>query len=805
MILVGKNGRLLPLLYVALFAVVAIRSAWVTEDAYITFRTVDNFVNGYGLTWNTVERVQAYTHPLWMFLMSGAYRVTGDVYYTSILLNLALSLAALLLLTFRIARSLGAAVLAVTVLIFSKAFVDYSTSGLENPLTHVLLAAFTLVYLRREAVARSFLLLCLLAALLVLNRMDTGLLVLPALVFVFVKTPRWEAIRAGLIGFSPMFLWFLFSLFYYGFPFPNTAYAKLNTGLPSIDLMRQGFYYLVNSVRTDPITLAAVAGGIAVAFLKKRWTAVPLAAGILLSLIYVVRVGGDFMSGRFLTGALFCSVLLLARYRPRSEKAWVAATICAVGIGFLAPHSTVLAGRAYGEGFDDLTDAHGVTDERGWYFSHAGLFNAQGHRVEDHLFAQRALGARDSGPVVVREGNIGYSGFHVGPEAYLVNEFALSDPLLARLPVRGPSWRIGHFVRDLPEGYIETLASGENRLRDWKVARYYDRLSLVVRGDLLDPERLKEIWRLNTGAHDHLLQDRFDACREHLGAFTLAARNDWKPAGEALRRSVALDSTRSAAWYLLSFAHRAGRDLGSAHHAIGRALHLRPGDKKVREAHLKIGDLYLEAGQAARALQVYGEAARYAPTDVVVCVRLGTALGKLERWEESSQVLEAAVALDSTRTGVWVELAEARRLAGDLRGARDAALRAIERDPSDVRFWREYLTIGSTYHNRGHVDSALAIYEAVSEASLELTDVHVNTGILRFGQGRYEASASAFRKAVALSPDDAGGHLGLAEALERLGRAEEAAESYRKGLSIEPDNEAARAGLKGLTELQESK
>ena len=44
-----------------LYAGVVFCTAWLTEDAFITFRTVDNFINGYGLTWNTGERVQAYT------------------------------------------------------------------------------------------------------------------------------------------------------------------------------------------------------------------------------------------------------------------------------------------------------------------------------------------------------------------------------------------------------------------------------------------------------------------------------------------------------------------------------------------------------------------------------------------------------------------------------------------------------------------------------------------------------------------------------------------------------------------------
>jgi hypothetical protein len=54
------------LLYVLAF----IRNAWICDDAYITFRTVDNFIQGYGLRWNIQERVQTYTHPLWMFLLS---------------------------------------------------------------------------------------------------------------------------------------------------------------------------------------------------------------------------------------------------------------------------------------------------------------------------------------------------------------------------------------------------------------------------------------------------------------------------------------------------------------------------------------------------------------------------------------------------------------------------------------------------------------------------------------------------------------------------------------------------------------
>jgi len=57
---------------------VVIKSAWLSDDAFITLRTVRNFNEGYGLVWNTHERVQAYTHPLWMLLLSLTYFVTSE-------------------------------------------------------------------------------------------------------------------------------------------------------------------------------------------------------------------------------------------------------------------------------------------------------------------------------------------------------------------------------------------------------------------------------------------------------------------------------------------------------------------------------------------------------------------------------------------------------------------------------------------------------------------------------------------------------------------------------------------------------
>lgn len=122
--------------------VVLIRTAWLSDDAYITLRTVDNFVNGRGLTWNPGVRVQAYTHPLWMFALSILYFVTREAYYTTIVLGMSLSLFTLLLFTFRLAVTLRAVLFGGVALILSSSYITYSTSGLENPLTNLLLVVF---------------------------------------------------------------------------------------------------------------------------------------------------------------------------------------------------------------------------------------------------------------------------------------------------------------------------------------------------------------------------------------------------------------------------------------------------------------------------------------------------------------------------------------------------------------------------------------------------------------------------------------------------------------------------------------
>ncbi|MBI5375499.1 MAG: hypothetical protein HZA77_08695 [Candidatus Schekmanbacteria bacterium] len=514
MLVKGKYNGLIVLSFVVLFATVVVRCAWLSDDAYITFRTVYNFTNGYGLTWNTAERVQVYSNPLWMLLLSALYYLSREMYYSSIFLSIAISLITVLLVSFYIARSTASAILGITILIFSKAFIDYSTSGLENPLTHLILVLFFIVYFKRQLSCKWLFLLSMTASLGVFNRMDTALLFLPTLSYALWKhQDKTKGIFIVLLGFIPFVMWECFSLFYYGFAFPNTAYAKLNTGIETSDLAMQGLHYLLNSLVTDPLTILIIIESIVFSILAKDMVSMPVIGGIVLYLLYIIKIGGDFMSGRFITAPLICAVIIIARnFLICEKKFWAPVLFTVLLIGFISPHSPAFSGADYGIGWTDLEDENGITDERGYYYDSTGLFVAHRKLWWDESGLSKDYG--DSGKkwngeessVVVKRNTIGINGFYAGPRVYVVDLWSIADPLRSRLPIKKDSvWRIGHFERKIPEGYLETLESGENRIKDEKLAAFYDKLSIIIRGRLFDSKRLIEILKMNIGMYDHYL------------------------------------------------------------------------------------------------------------------------------------------------------------------------------------------------------------------------------------------------------------------------------------------------------------
>jgi arabinofuranosyltransferase len=524
-----QQVRLLSAALLAVFFLVLLRTAWLSDDSYINFRTIDNFLHGYGLRWNVVDRVEAFTDPLWLFLVAACVFVTREFYYTAIAVSVLLSFAAAVLVAGYIAADATAAIVGLVLLLGSKAFVDFSTSGLEGPLTHLLLAAFFVVYWNSRRRDRTRIRnLSLLAALLILTRMDAALLVLPALAAAMIERGVAQSIRPAAWGLLLVVAWECFSLLYFGFPLPNTAYAKLGGGVPRGDLVVQGFIYVLDSIALDPLTLMTIGAAVAAtltAGARRDW---PVALGLIFSAVYVVAAGGDFMSGRFFAAPFVCAVILLVR---RCE--WGAEPMLAMAIILLAVvaaisthESSLLTDSRFRH---DFTDRDGIVDERRVYYPFTGLMSLERRGgTLTHPWAQHGREVLASGERVSAYPADGFFGFALGPTVYALDPFALGDALLAHLPAAA-DWRPGHFGRRIPEGYPATLASGVNEIVEPSIHELYDRLQTVTRGPIWRWRRLREIWRFNTGGNATLIAESSYGIR-HLQASDLARR---KPEGSS--------------------------------------------------------------------------------------------------------------------------------------------------------------------------------------------------------------------------------------------------------------------------------
>jgi len=511
---------------VAVFLVVVLRTAWLSEDAYFTFRSVENWVYGYGARWNVNERVQVYTHPLWFGLMSISFFITRHMAVSAFGLCFIFTGLTVYLLVRTLNRSWQGTAMAMGFLIASKAFVDYSTSGLENPLSHFLLLAFFAGFWADEPpdaqlANRRVFLTSLFGGALVCNRMDLGLMLAPALVY-WLWPPRFSTRRVFAIfwGFFPLIVWETVSLVYYGFLVPNTAYAKLGSGATREFSFTQGTRYFENSLEWDPVTLVCIF--VVVFATLRRFPQRPkhaaAALGALLYVGYVFAIGGDYMSGRFFSPPLIVAAGLLANRGNIPRPTVIVGSVVITVLAFMAPNPTVSSGKDYGK--ERLqTDAH-VDDERGLRHHFAGLISDRKSAfLVDASWYEKGVRHRkeaeeNGAPLVVINGNGGYMGYAAGPQVHYINPYAITDPLLARLPARVGSIEPGHFLRYPPAGYVEAAVM-RGEIEDPDLAEYWEDLSLIVRGPIWSSERWAAIWRMHTGANEHLIDAYLDTKRTY--------------------------------------------------------------------------------------------------------------------------------------------------------------------------------------------------------------------------------------------------------------------------------------------------
>jgi len=322
----------------------AAKHAWITDDAYISFRYARNLVQGLGLVFNAGERVEGYSNFLWTLwcalgmrlgvspetwtLASGIFCHAGSV---------------LLLLVFTHARSRRVPVLAIPfAAILAALHRDgsvFATSGLETSLFTLLAIVGYLLLALGEPTPRRLAGAGVALALATLTRPDGIVFAavggLAALVF---SRRRLPAVSAYAIGCLALLLpWALWKLSFYGDLLPNTWYAKSgDRSWYSQGLTYVGLYFARYWMAALALPVALVAawrrtGAGARSGGDPEWVrAAVVAAGFALAGTWsIAKVGGDFMFARLMIPATpFYLILLelgLERLLPRAAPARVAA------------------------------------------------------------------------------------------------------------------------------------------------------------------------------------------------------------------------------------------------------------------------------------------------------------------------------------------------------------------------------------------------------------------------------------------------------------------------------------------------
>ena len=296
-----------------------VMTAWVSDDAQITFRQVWNWVNGDGITFNYGERVQAFSHPLWFLVLSGIALVTGELYLSTLIANISFAVLAvgLLLIVEHKVKQLARLLSPAWLLIFSVAFCDYMSAGLENALSCFLIGVllWLLVAGSTSQPLRCWLFLVL--AMLVLNRFDYAVLFLPLAMLLAITPPHLQGNTRTVIcslcrdlwpGVTLIGLWLGFATIYFGSPLPNTFYAKMMTGYPVAEVLARGADYFLVQLEKDPLTLLIILIAIVWSCLSRNRVLQMLALGQILYLGFIISAGGDFMQGRFFAVPMYLAI-----------------------------------------------------------------------------------------------------------------------------------------------------------------------------------------------------------------------------------------------------------------------------------------------------------------------------------------------------------------------------------------------------------------------------------------------------------------------------------------------------------------
>jgi arabinofuranosyltransferase len=231
------------LTYVAIYILHCLMVNYVADDGFIAFQYVKNLVRGEGLVYNPGERVEGYNNFLWIVLLAGLQWLLPKTSLLHIAQTLGIVFGVLTILlvcrfSWSVCRESRAfSLLAGALLAVHSGFAAWATAGLETTLFAFLVFASAYAYISYLHTGKKFLLVPLLFAFASLTRPDALLLFGMTTCHLVVR--EWKV--GGRLPIGRMLLWgsifaavyapyYIWRFLYYGYPLPNTFYAKVGSG-----------------------------------------------------------------------------------------------------------------------------------------------------------------------------------------------------------------------------------------------------------------------------------------------------------------------------------------------------------------------------------------------------------------------------------------------------------------------------------------------------------------------------------------------------------------------------------------------
>lgn len=501
---------------------------WMSDDGLIVLRTVRNILAGNGPVFNVGERVEANTSTLWQYLIAAFGWIPGvrleDV---SMWLALIFTVTAAASATWASGRLWGHTVLPFGIIIYLALppARDFATSGLEWGLSLAWIGVWwaLLVGWAKQPDTRVVYWLAFWAGLSWLVRPELALYGgLTGLVLLFFSWRDWRRIGGILAAALPVpAAYQIFRMGYYGLLTPHTAVAKS----ASDSAWGSGAAYVWDTVQPYALWLpliGAVALGVWFGLrLQSREVVVVglvLVCG-LLHMLYVMRVGGDFMHGRMVLLPLFALLLPV--------MAVPATLVSGIGLGALVVWAGIVVYRGHDLGFEVFVESPEnlvVVDEREFWtaammresgdppryaedFLVADLLNGWPEGLEEsrrqnsgaltiirfddnsrhYTWVPRARTTADTDlqdiPTTAYLINLGMISANAPLDVRVLDSVGLATPLGARQP-RDPDGRIGH-DKNLPLHWqLADSAVGEEGMPD-----YVDKQTVMqARAALRTPE-----------------------------------------------------------------------------------------------------------------------------------------------------------------------------------------------------------------------------------------------------------------------------------------------------------------------------